>query len=727
MRKICTCLLLSALVGEVSAQTADSTRQEPVKVARISSAPAIDGILDEPDWQQATKVTDFVQRIPKEGAAPTESTIVCVMYTSTALYIGARLFDSHPADIAATVMQRDNSDLTQNDQFAVAIDSYNDGRNGYWFSTNPLGVRVDVQFFDEGDIWGVSWNGLWECEARIDAKAWTVEMEIPFSTLRFHVSDGNVMGINFFRRIIRTNEQLFAPLIPLQYPNGTPNVSAARKYVFKGISGGKSLYIKPYVLAGGQKDFTEPVSSERKREWGLELRHSLADNLTANLSYNTDFAQVDADDRQINLTRFNLFFPEKREFFLESAGTFSFGIPEETELFFSRTIGLAQMPSGSTVPVPLLFGGKLTGKMGTTDIGFLNVQTSARASFPSENFGVLRLKEGIAERSYVGAIAANRQRADGSFNRSYGIDATYYATSDIGIRGFLAATHGSADSERHFKNSSAYYLSLFKQAELTSFDFALTDIGSVFKPGMGFLERGDIREWYASVTIPWYLQTPLVRRAAPGYVAKYVFDHSGFLQNYTHRFFTSISFQSDDEVSLSLSKFYELIPVPFLIFKSISVPASGYTDFGTELKVVTKPGRALSAVATLGAGEFYGGSRKDISTGVQWKASKHLTMTQEYSTSDIALPAGSFQTRIARSRLSIALNTSFFMSMLGQYDNATNEFGVNLRLKYIFAEGTELFVVLNGVLDEESGSRLLMFNRTQTSTVLLKFTYLFDV
>jgi hypothetical protein len=199
---------------------------------RITTSPHIDGILDEEVWKRALVVSDFIQRLPREGSIPSERTEMRIMYSDRSLFLGFIAYDSHPEKIVATVFKRDDWDVTQNDQLAFAIDSYNDGRNGYWFSTNPLGARVDAQFANEGDLWEDNWNGIWECKTKINPDGWVAEIEVPFSTLRFKKADVNVMGINLFRRIVRTNEQIFAPLIPLQLSNGTPNVSAARKYQF---------------------------------------------------------------------------------------------------------------------------------------------------------------------------------------------------------------------------------------------------------------------------------------------------------------------------------------------------------------------------------------------------------------------------------------------------------------------------------------------------------------
>src|SRR5262245_23599802 len=386
---------------------------------RITSSPHIDGILNEEVWKRALVVSDFIQRLPREGSIPSERTEMRVLYSETSLFLGFIAYDSQPEQIVATVFKRDDWDITQNDQLAFAIDSYNDGRSGYWFSTNPLGARVDAQFANEGDLWEDNWNGIWECKARINSTGWTAEIEIPFATLRFRNGPENIMGINLYRRIIRTNENLFAPLIPLRYLNGTPNVSVARKYKFIGIHGGDQLYVKPYALGGYSSD---TISSASAKNAGADVRYQITNSLISNVSVRTDFSETEVDDRQINLTQFSLFFPEKRDFFLESSSNFQFGIPGQTEMFFSRRIGLSE---DATQAVPMLIGGKLTGKVGGLDLGVLNVQTEATNLDRAENFSVIRLKQSIGPRSYFGGIFTNRT-GNGESDQTYGLDLNQY-------------------------------------------------------------------------------------------------------------------------------------------------------------------------------------------------------------------------------------------------------------------------------------------------------------
>jgi hypothetical protein len=683
-----TILLLALLCSAVCA--------EEIRPLHIAERAIIDGRLNEDFWPRALVISDFRQRFPVEGARPTENTEVLLAYNADTLFVGVRAFDSHPNRITGTVMKRDDFEIVKNDQFVIAIDSYNDGRNGYWFSTNPLGVRVDAQFFDEGDIFEDNWNGVWDCQARITEDGWTAELAIPFSTLRFKQKNRNVMGINFFRRIIRSNEQLFAPPIPLQYSNGTPNVSVARKYVFENISGHSDLQLKPFLTANSNE------TSKRAVDGGLDLRYRVSDSFAGLVSMNTDFADADVDDRQLNLTRFPLFFPEKRDFFLESSGLFSFGLPEETELFFSRRIGLA-----GDETVPILAGAKLTGKAGKFDLGFLDVQTKSSLSIGPENFGVFRLKAGVASRSYVGAIFTNKISGSSRNNQTLGLDWNLYFLPDVSLTGFAAGTETAGDL------NSAFCIAVLKQGERSSFRLGYTDVALDFDPAIGFVRRPGTQRWDASLNLPFYFQKSFLRRIVPGYEFVRYGNHEGVLENATQRWKFQTDFQSDDSFMVFADRNEELLPTDFPIFGSVTVPAGRYTFYDAGFSIASKPGRTFAGELNFTAGELYNGRHLQAGASLQWKASRHLTLSGFYDTDIVRLPTGNFRAQLVRSRFDFSLNTHLSVGGIMQYDNATGELGTNIRFGYLFREGRQLFLV---------------YNRTENkNAMLLKFTYLFDL
>ena len=672
----------------------------------VSEAPVIDGRLNEPAWSQAPAITDFVQRFPREGAAATERTEIRILYTSDALYIGFRAYDSEPDKIQATVMKRDDDTVVTNDQFAMAIDSHNDGRSGFWFSTNPLGVRVDAQFFDEGDLWESNWNGIWDCKASVDDGGWTAEIEVPFSTLRFHQSGDVVMGINFFRRIIRTNESLFAPLIPLSYSNGTPNVSIARKYGFHGIRSGRDLQLKPYLLSGVENKHATPANLEGKA--GLDLRYPLTAGFTSYFSLNTDFAEAEADELQVNLTRFPLFVPEKRDFFLENAGDFAFGLAQDTELFFSRRIGLSE----DDTPVPLLFGARAAGKIGGFDLGLMNVQTRDDGSAPGENFSAARFRASIGSRSYAGGIFTGRY-TDGILRNSYGGDFLLYLGNNVDLNGFAAGV-----SPNNRNGGAAYFLSLGRGGEATSFHAAYLDVGKSFDPAVGFVRRTDIRTWSGDFALPLYWNAHHIRNITPGARADLTRDHSGVLLDSNQKASLDVVFESEDSISFYWKHNEELVPEVFPVFRDIEIHPGRYDETRGGVTVSTKNGRPLSASLDLSTGGFYGGSLQEVAPSIVYRMNKNIRFTETLSANVIDLAPEAFTVLLSRSRVDWSLNTKLSASALVQYDNDLRQTAVNLRLTFLFREGTELYVVYDH--GDDNGPAPVARGR-----LLVKFTYLF--
>lgn len=683
---------------------------------RITNPPRIDGILNEDVWKQALIVSDFIQRLPREGSMPTERTEMRVLYSETSLYLGFTAYDTQPKKIVATVFKRDDWDVTQNDQLAFAIDSYNDGRNGYWFSTNPLGARVDAQFANEGDLWEDNWNGIWECKTKINSDGWVAEIEIPFSTLRFKKAEVNIMGINFFRRIVRTNEQIFAPLIPLQLSNGTPNVSAARKYQFEGIQEGEKLFVKPYGLSG----FSAETNTQTEKDAGVDVRYQLTNSLISNFSANMDFAEADVDDRQVNLTRFRLFFPEKREFFLESTGNFQFGIPGETEIFFSRRVGLTE---DSLDTVPILFGAKLTGKIKNWDIGALDVQTRSDNLFPAENFSVLRLKSGISARSYIGGIVTNRTTQELQSSQTYGLDMNLYLWKETFLSGFATGIY-SSERKQKFVDSSAFDLNLWRGGERTSFRVRYTDIANEFDPAIGFVQRPDTRRVLANFFQPFYTKSGSLLSLTPGYEFIHEENHSGVLMFLYHQASFKTLFQSEDQFRFFVNRSEEYIPEEFPVFREISIPAGRYVADRYGLDASTKPGRKISGTLTVSNGGFYGGSRFELSPALFWKVNRHVTLSQTFISNFVNDAPEDFNLYITRTRISYSLNTSFTVSSILQYDNSSQKIGFNCRASYLFKEGTELFVVYNEIQDEGIYPDI---NPPRNRSLLIKFTYLLRI
>ncbi|MEW6455638.1 MAG: DUF5916 domain-containing protein [Acidobacteriota bacterium] len=472
---------------------------------KIESAIHIDGRLDEKEWEKAVVVDRFIQREPREGEPVSERTEVCIMYDDDNLYIGFRCLDREVSKIVANEMRRD-IDLLNNDCIEIYLDTYHDHRSAFYFCTNPLGAQRDgiimADVPDEGQNW--DWNGVWENASSIDNAGWTAEISIPFKTLRFHKSEDIIWGINLSRYIPRKREEAFFSPILRDYGYwGKYRVSAYGHLTgIRDLRQPKKLELKPYTLTGVQSDFIESHNYDRRLNFGIDLKYHLTSNLTMDISWNTDFAQVEADQEQVNLTRFELFFPEKRDFFLEGASIFRFGertfspvIPASV-LFFSRRIGLSE----DNRPIPLLGGLKMTGKTGGFNLGFLNI-TAKRTSYtndndeyiaiPRTNFSVLRVKKDILTNSFMGFIGLNKDSLDGKdFNRGVGIDANIFLSRNAQISGFLAKTF-SLEKNR---NDFAAYGDFFYNDDLWTIFLSQNTIQDNFNPEMGFMPRTGIRK-----------------------------------------------------------------------------------------------------------------------------------------------------------------------------------------------------------------------------------------
>src|SRR5438552_10821660 len=413
-----------APAGAARAQThqhaaAENHRERYVIPAvRIDQAPRLDGVLDDQVWQKAAVIQEFTQQEPREGAPASERTEVRVLYDGRSLLIGVHAFDANPQGIVATEMRRDSDRLLDEDNFELIVDTFDDSRNGYMFVTTPLGAKLEQQISEEGEgnLRGTNsnvnrnWDGVWDAAARKTADGWTAEISIPTATLRFKDGEDQTWGVNFMRNIRRKNEQVFGAPIPKAY--GLTRVSLAGTLTgLRSLSQGLDLKFKPFLVTGVRHQQPATLSSRTSflRDYGFDGRYGLTSGLNLDVTYNTDFAQVEVDQQQVNLTRFDLFFPEKRDFFLENAGMFTFGPAFNSNLvpFFSRRIGL----SAAGTPIPIVGGARVSGQLKRYDIGFLSMKTERLDATPSNNFVVGRLKRNLFRNSWVGTLVTNRDSA----------------------------------------------------------------------------------------------------------------------------------------------------------------------------------------------------------------------------------------------------------------------------------------------------------------------------
>jgi len=699
---------------------APAAAPDPFRPTRITQAPRIDGALDEAAWKEARVIDDFLQQLPEEEAPPTERTEVRILYDRDNLYLGVRFFDREPSRIIAWTLQRDSMAIFGDDQFAFCVDSSNNGRDGFWFSTNPTGVRNDAQIFNEGEVFDTQWDAVWEVASRVDEQGWTTEIKLPFFNLRFPGAPENMMGINFFRAIRRKNEEEYSPYIPRNY-RGTPSLSLARKMSLEGIERGIRFQPKPYLLSRYARSYGPDEDSDREGKAGLDVKWGVTSNLTADLTYLTDFAQVEADVQQVNLTRFNLFFPEKRDFFLENAGLFQFGTPMDTDIFFSRRIGL----SSSGAPIPILGGTRLTGRVGKTSLGLLDVLTDAGSGDPRTNYGVLRLRHDILARSSIGMILTDREgEGGGGGNRVIGADSHVPFHEDWNFDGFYASSRSSPGAPE----GAASRVRLGRDGDIWQYAVSRLQVDPGFDPGIGFVKRANQELTEAVLTWRPRPESDRVRQYNLTYSPRYITGRDGDLQSRENFFKFETTFESGDQVGGSYSSQFERLPEPFTIFRAdpidpgVAIAEGDYSMQQGTVYVNTFQGRRVSSEFTGTLGTFFAGHKTSLMEDVTAKLCPHVSVNTHYEWNHVRLPGGGFDTNLWITRFNAAVSPKLFGSALVQANDITDDVDLNLRVDWIHHPGADLFFVYNESLNKRRKPYDPLSNGRSST---FKLTYLF--
>jgi hypothetical protein len=700
-----------------------------VSALAISEPIKMDGLLDDAAWQQADVATDFIQREPNPGQPATEPTEVRVVYTNSTLYVGIRALAADPSQIVGEEMQRDGA-LFRDDSVLVLLDTFNDDRNSYFFEVNPNGAFTDALVTDEGRDFNVQWDAVWRAAAQRIPEGWSAEMEIPFATLRFDPGK-DTWGLNIRRLIRHKNEEVFWASIPLQANLFRVSLSGELTGI-RGPEPGLNLRIKPFVV-GSASELQTPAGkvSEEDGDIGLDIKWGITRTMTLDLTSNTDFAEVEVDDQQINLTRFSLFFPEKRDFFLENYGLFEFGFntPGTPFLkpFFSRRIGIS--PFGTVVPID--WGARLTGRAGPWSIGLLDVQTGTYdlappfGEQPEDNWGVVRIKHNFGQRSNVGFIATNRDQDEVGTNRVYGLDGNYKPNQNTTFAGFYtrsetdknilpgdAGDDWAGGAQALWQNPTKFF----------AFDFL--QIGENYRPEAGFLLRSNIRRY-----VPRFTLTP--RPATRGRIRNYNFAVTGDiitdLDDETQTIEMSgnlfgVILQSGDEYNLFADYTLDRVPTPFFI-GNVLVPPGEYQFNDAGITYATNNARRLAVNGFVLAGRFYGGDRLSSSINVGVRASKYLRSDTTWSYNDIQLPNGTFNSHIIRQRIGLSFSPTLFTNTYIQYNDAAELLSLNLRFNWLYRPGADLFIVYNQNWRAPSLSDLATGDRE----VILKFTYLLEL
>ena len=728
--------------AEREASVSPTDRPRPtMRAVRINEPIDLDGRLDEPVWQRVavgTVARDFIQRQPRPGEPASERTEVRVAFDGSTLYVAIRAWDSEPSEIIASEMRRDGSGggggfgslsgaYNNDDSVAVVFDSFLDRRNAFYFETNPNGARADALIENEGRP-GFDWDGVWNAAARRDEQGWTAELAIPFTTLRFDpATDG--WGMQVRRLIRRRNEEAF--WAPIGIDAQTERVSRAGLLAgMGGLERGINLRIKPFGVASSTRDYNEPDRDQGESgDVGIDLmRWGVTDNMTLDVTVNTDFAQVEADDQQVNLTRFSLFFPEKREFFLENAGIFEYGSPGAGggfrpplyKAFFSRRIGLAE-----NEVVPIAAGARFTGRAGGWNFGGMNVQTEAVDPFDPEadpirstNWTVVRGKRNIGERSAVGAIFTNKQSGTDDWNRLVGIDTDLNPTRRLNFSGFY-----SRSDDANGPTGWAAGAGFGWRGSIWRASAEYQEITDTFNPEMGFLLREDVRRFNSSVDFePRPDMGNAIRNLTFNVRSEVVYRRDGELTTVdTSLRFFGVDFQSGERLTLFGGANFEQLFEPFEITDGIFIDTGEYwfNDIGIFLS--TNGARVMSGRVFWTYGEFYDGTRLSGSTTFTFRPNRVFSADTDWSYNDVKLPAGDFIANVIRQRLNFAFSPNLFWNTFLQYNSADDLVSVNSRFNWIYRPGADVFLVYNQSWETGSGTR------PADRAVIFKFTYLFTL
>ena len=686
----------------------DSPRDRfAIAATRVDQAPKIDGVLDDDVWRQAKVIDSFTQQEPREGAAATERTEVRVLYDGRTLIIGVHAYDRQPSAIVATEMRRDSDRLLDEDNFQVILDTFNDSRNGYMFVTTPLGAKLEQQVSDEGEgntraglintNINKNWDGVWDVAARITDDGWVAEIAIPLTTLRFPEGAEQTWGVNFERNIRRANEQVFWAPIPKAYT--LTRVSMAGSLTgLRSLSHGLDLKVKPYLVSGVRANHTSPGldSPSFLRDVGLDAKYGVTGGVNLDVTYNTDFAQVEVDEQQVNLTRFSLFFPEKRDFFLENAGLFKMGTggsytssTVETDLFFSRRIGL----SDTGTPIPIIGGGRLAGKSGRHNIAVLDIQTDSAFGKPGDNFLVGRYSSDILKRSRVGALVVNKETTGGDphFNRTVAADANLVLGSSLQINSFVAKTSTPGLDGKDL----AWFGRIAYRDPSWNLYVNYEDVQDNFNAEVGFVQRRGIR-----ATKAYFSPTPRpgrahIRMLEPMAVLTYVTDQQNRMVARTQHFMNAFYMQDGSFINVIYQRNLDVLDAPFQIQKNVTIPIGTYKFDELMLTYNTNPARRFYERFTWQPSEFYGGTRQTVSAAAGVRASSHLSTELQYSRNDVTLPYGAFLANLAILRVDYAISPRATIRTLTQYNSFTNEVTSSVRFNFIYRPGSDLYVVYN--------------------------------
>jgi hypothetical protein len=640
-------------------------------------------VLNEEFWQRAEVVDQFIQRDPNDKEPASEKTEVRICYDSNNLYFGIRLWESEPHRIVRSIYERDGF-MPADDSILIAIDSNFDNRTAYVFEMNSLGAKTDIELSEQG-AFNIDWDAIWDYSAKLDSEGFTIEAVIPFFVLRFNESENTTMGLLIKRRIRKNNEDSNWPYLSRDY-----EFQAVSQYGkmegLTGIARGKKFELKPYGIAGFADRAGDPYERDYEADAGLDVKWGITSGLTGDFTLNPDFAQVESDALRVNFTRFSLFYPEKREFFLERADLFHFGLPRRSEVFFSRRIGIQD-----GTQIPIIGGARAYGLVGNTNVGFMSMQTKDSDGYESENFTVGRVKQNILGRSYVGGILTSRQGNVDQKDMTAGGDFMVLLDNNLRFHGLLSKSNRPGSEGKDWFGS----FGAIQFNDLYNWEVRYDDIGEFFDPGIGFVMRPDQKTWTGFAE--W---TPRpgwegVRQLGFGALYKRTSNHDNILETNRFQFLSRMNFQSDDGVHAIFNHNYEYVPYSFEIAPGIEIPAGEYNNNEVAFGVGTTESRRISGSFDYYTTSFYDGRIHGVVFGVSGRPVSSLHLSFEEDFSDVEVPDGSFRSALSRFFVSYYLSPRLSTRVGLQHSSLYGDFVLNFRVRWIYMPGSEMWIVYN--------------------------------
>jgi Domain of unknown function (DUF5916)/Carbohydrate family 9 binding domain-like len=707
--------LLLDLPSPARAQTVDQPARSDRRLTAVrATAPvSIDGRLDEADWRQAPVARGFIQNEPREGEPASDDTEVRVLYDDENLYIGVFAHDRDPQAAIINDLRKDFVDTTT-DAFEVILDTFHDGRNGYIFGVNPAGAKYDAQMINEGRETNASWDAIWNTRTRIAEDGWYAEIEIPFKTLRFGGERTQSWGVNFMRRIRRRNEDSFWAPLPRIWELSRVSLAGTLDGL-QGLRAGKDFRVKPYAL--GSVGATASSPSTGDRNGGFDVKYGLGSGLTWDFTVNTDFAQVEADEQQVNLGRISLFFPEKRDFFLENSGVFAFGAARLTAsggvamaggggrvddaarndpvLFFSRRIGLS--PGGGSLPI--LAGTRLTGRMGPYTVGVLNIQQRADQGAPDGNFTALRLRRDVLSTSDVGVMFLNKETDGPAYNRAAGFDANFRFFGNLNINNQISKTF-SPEAVQSVAGGAVYYRSSFDyRGNVWDVRGGYGSIGDRYNNEMGYVPRVGVKKTTAFVA-PHFRpknRSGWLRESFPHVELINISRQDGSLESRYVDYHVPLMFNDGGFTELQFNHTTEGLRAPFLISanRGISIPVGEYSFNEWALMFRTNPSAAFNWNVRLTLGDFYDGYKHSYQAGFTTRFNERFNVASTYTRNELSLPAGAYATDLLTSRVNVSFSTNVFLNALIQYNTDARMWTSNVRFNIIHRPLSDFFLVYN--------------------------------